>query len=123
MQTNILLLIILCHIIDDFVLQPICLSKLKQEEWWKKQDGYKELYKNDYKVALVIHSMSWSIITLLPIIMLTTASEMAIFDIFLLNTIIHYIVDELKANKGKINLVTDQLIHFVQITIVWLLSW
>ena len=98
MQTNILLLIILCHIIDDFVLQPISLSKLKQEKWWKKQEGYKELYENDFRAALAIHSMSWSIVVLLPIIMLSTASEMAIFVTFLLNTVIHYIVDDLKAN-------------------------
>jgi hypothetical protein len=35
------------------------------------------------------------------------------------NTIIHYIVDDLKANKLKINLIADQSIHLFQILISW----
>ena len=120
---SILLLMILCHVIDDFVLQPICLSKLKQKEWWVKQDGYKELYQNDYKMALAVHSMSWSIMVLLPIIMLSEVSEMALLWMFIFNATFHYIIDDTKANKGKINLVTDQCIHFLQILLAWSLCW
>ena len=120
---TILLLMILCHIIDDFVFQPICLSKLKQKNWWKKQEEYNELYQNDYKAALAIHSMSWSIMVLVPIIFLTEASQIGILFMFSLNTIIHYVTDDAKANKKKINLATDQTIHFLQILMAWSLSW
>lgn len=61
MEIKILLLMLLCHIIDDFVLQPICLSKLKQKDWWEKHIYENVMYKDDYKMALFIHSMSWSI--------------------------------------------------------------
>ena len=119
----ILLLMILCHVIDDFVLQPICLSKLKQEKWWKQHEEYKDLYKNDYKVALLIHSMSWSIMVMLPIIFFVNVPQINIFLMFVLNTFIHYLTDDEKANKGTINLVTDQGIHFTQILMAWSLCW
>lgn len=35
-----LILSILLHIIDDFIFQPICLSKLKQKKYW--EDTLKE---------------------------------------------------------------------------------
>ena len=38
---------------------------------------------------------------------------------YIINIIIHALVDDLKANKFKINLVTDQLIHIVQIIVTW----
>jgi hypothetical protein len=33
------------------------------------------------------------------------------------NTIIHAIVDDLKANRNKLNLIQDQLLHLAQIVI------
>ena len=120
---SILLLMILCHVIDDFVLQPICLSKLKQEKWWEQHEEYKDLYKNDYKVALLIHSMSWSIMVMLPIIFFVNIPQINIFLMFVLNTFIHYLTDDEKANEGTINLVTDQGIHFTQILMTWSLCW
>ena len=63
----IFLIMILLHIIDDFVLQPICLSKLKQKSFWETYVKDDEKYKFDYKVALVIHALSWSIMIHLPL--------------------------------------------------------
>ena len=54
MYIKIILLMILLHIIDDFVLQPISLSKLKQKSFWELYLKDSELYKNDY---LAIHLM------------------------------------------------------------------
>lgn len=119
MEIKILLLMILCHIIDDFVLQPICLSKLKQKEWWKTQKGYKDLYKNDYKMALFIHSISWSIMIMLPFLLMPIVNNSTIGLMFLINTSIHYLVDNLKANKGVMNLVEDQSIHLIQVGLTW----
>ena len=42
MFIKIVLFMILFHIIDDFVLQPISLSNLKQKKWWEKQEGYSD---------------------------------------------------------------------------------
>lgn len=118
---KILLLMILAHVVDDFVLQPVCLSKLKQKSWWEKQEGYKRLYKDDYKMALLIHSMSWSIMALLPAIFMLNPTGALLFGVFVVNTLIHYVVDNEKANKGHLNLMADQLIHLSQIFVSWVI--
>ena len=116
MFIKILLFMILLHIIDDFVLQPISLSNLKQKKWWKKQEGYSDKYKDDYKVALAIHSISWSIMIHIPlVIMFPSLGQLALLISFIVNALIHYFIDDLKANKLKINLFEDQMVHFCQI--------
>lgn len=116
MFIKIVLFMILFHIIDDFVLQPICLSKLKQKSWWEKQEGYSDKYKDDYKVALAIHSISWSIMIHIPlVIMFPSLGQLALLISFIVNAVIHYFIDDLKANKLKINLFEDQMVHFCQI--------
>lgn len=116
MFIKILLFMILLHIIDDFVLQPISLSNLKQKKWWKKQEGYSDKYKDDYKVALAIHSISWSIMIHIPlVIVFPSLGQLALLISFIVNAVIHYYIDDLKANKLKINLFEDQIVHFWQI--------
>ena len=117
---KLLLLMILMHIVDDYYLQGI-LASMKQKSWWEKQDGYKSLYKNDYKMALLMHSMSWSIMILLPVIFILNTNQYALFAIFVINTFIHYHIDDLKANKKQINLIFDQTIHMMQIIATWIL--
>lgn len=116
MFIKIVLFMILFHIIDDFVLQPISLSNLKQKKWWEKQEGYSDKYKDDYKVALAIHSISWSIMIHIPlVIMFPSLWQLALLISFIVNAVIHYFIDDLKANKLKINLFEDQMVHFCQI--------
>ena len=116
MFIKILLFMILLHIIDDFVLQPISLSNLKQKKWWKKQEGYSDKYKDDYKVALAIHSISWSIMIHIPLVIIfPSLGQLALLISFISNAVIHYYIDDLKANKLKINLFEDQMVHFWQI--------
>ena len=116
MFIKILLFMILLHIIDDFVLQPISLSNLKQKKWWEKQEGYSDKYKDDYKVALAIHSISWSIMIHVPlVIVFPSLGQLALLISFIANAVIHYYIDDLKANKLKINLFEDQMVHFWQI--------
>ena len=112
------LIMILLHIIDDFVLQPICLSKLKQKSYWETYVKDDEKYKFDYKVALIIHALSWSIMIHLPL-MAIGVSEYSIFISVILNTIIHAWVDDEKANKLNKTLFEDQFIHFSQIVGTW----
>ena len=116
MFIKIVLFMILFHIIDDFVLQPISLSNLKQKKWWEKQEGYSDKYKDDYRVALAIHSISWSIMIHIPlVIMFPSLGQLALLISFIVNAVIHYFIDNLKANKLKINLFEDQMVHFCQI--------
>ena len=113
---------ILMHIVDDYYLQGI-LASMKQKKWWEKQEGYKSLYKNDYKMALLMHSMSWSIMILLPAIFLFNVQGIVLLAIFIINTFIHYVVDNEKANKLRINLMVDQTLHIMQIFITWAIIW
>ena len=111
---------LLLHIIDDFVLQPICLNRLKQKNWWinecEKNDIDFTQYQDDYKCALFIHGLSWSIMVSLPLIFYPARNGGLFLSIAIIcNAIIHAVVDNLKANEYKISLVKDQAIHLVQI--------
>lgn len=114
------LIMILLHIIDDFVLQPICLSKLKQKSFWEPYVKDDEKYKFDYKVALVIHALSWAIMIHLPL-MFIVSNEILVLISVIINTAIHAWIDDEKANKLNINLLIDQILHLLQICIVWAL--
>lgn len=114
----VLILMIFAHIIDDYYLQGI-LASMKQKSWWKEKAPDK-LYKYDYIVALIMHSISWSVMICLPILyVFAWQPHWAVYLLFGINVIIHAIVDDLKANKKKINLIIDQSIHLVQILITW----
>ena len=107
---------IFCHIVDDYYLQG-WLASAKQKKWWQ-ENAPQKLYKYDYIVALIMHSMSWSFMIMLPIAMSMLFNIPTMFLIvFICNAIIHGVVDNLKANKLKINLITDQSIHLLQIVI------
>ena len=111
----VLIFMILCHIIDDFVLQG-WLASAKQLSWWKKQEGYNDFYKNDYKMALFMHSLEWSIMIHLPIIVFYNFQVTIVILISILgNCYLHYLIDDLKANLKVFNLVIDQIFQIIQV--------
>lgn len=117
----IFLAMVFMHILDDYRLQGI-LASMKQKEWWEAQKEYNPLYKYDYVAALIMHSYSWSFMIMFPIaIMLNFDISIGFVIALFANMIVHCIVDDLKANKKKINLVVDQTIHIIQILITGLI--
>lgn len=119
-NVGLLLLMIFCHIVDDYKLQGI-LASMKQKDWWVEQTSFTKLYKYDYIVALLVHSFSWSFMILLPFFITSSFNiTPVILGIFCINIVIHAVVDDLKANKKKINLWVDQLIHLIQIIATWI---
>lgn len=110
----ILLSMIFLHIVDDYYLQGI-LAKMKQKNWWEKQTTNKK-YKYDYIIALFEHAFSWTFVVFIPLFII---NKWNIF-FFIGNLIIHAFIDNLKANKLKINLIQDQFVHFIQIILTWL---
>ena len=109
-------LMIFCHIVDDYYLQGI-LASMKQRSWWEENYPQK-LYKYDYIMALVTHAISWAFMIMLPIAVYMSFRPTNFFFVMLvINSVIHALVDDLKANKHKINLIMDQCIHFVQIVV------
>lgn len=122
MKIALLIFMLLAHITDDYYLQG-WLASAKTKNWWKKNAPNK-LYSKDYIMALFCHSLSWSIMVFLPILIYSLYNQIDLDWFYLvlpINLIIHAIIDDLKANKFKINLIIDQSIHFIQIFITWLI--
>ena len=124
MKALILIIMFFLHIVDDYYLQGI-LAKMKMKDWWEKQTD-KPLYKYDYLMALFEHAFSWSFVVMSPIMILMIYHNdyhllFNYITLLIFNTIVHADIDHLKANLYYINLITDQLIHFVQIIVTWLI--
>ena len=109
-------LMIFCHIVDDYYLQGI-LASMKQRSWWEENYPQKS-YSYDYIMALAMHAMSWAFMIMLPVAAYMGFRPTNIFFVMLaVNSVIHALVDDLKANKHKINLIVDQCIHLAQIAV------
>lgn len=114
----VLLLMIFCHIVDDYYLQG-WLASAKQKKYWE-ENAPDEMYKHDYIWALIMHSFSWTFMIMLPIALTMNFNITSQFiHIFLWNTAIHVIADDAKANKKRFNLIQDQIIHLVQIVLTF----
>lgn len=114
------LCMIFCHIADDYYLQGI-LTNLKQKSFWK-MNAPDKMYEYDYIMALLMHALSWSFMVMLPLLVHFNFDPPNLFFVlYAVNTAVHAVVDDLKANKRQINLIADQSIHIVQILATLLL--
>lgn len=114
----ILVLMIFMHIVDDYYLQG-WLASAKQKKWWQ-DNAPQKLYRHDYIMALIMHSFSWAFMIMLPIAIDRKFAVTWVYAVALIvNATVHGIVDNLKANKLKINLIQDQSIHITQIVITF----
>lgn len=112
----IILVMIFCHIVDDYYLQG-WLASAKQKSYWA-ENADERMYKFDYIWALIMHSFSWSFMIMLPIAFINGFDlTISFLTLLIFNVIIHAVTDDLKANKKKINLWGDQLIHICQIVL------
>lgn len=110
----IVLWMIFFHIVDDYYLQG-WLASAKQKRWWE-ENAPQPKYKYDYIWALLMHSFSWTFMIMLPIAVTTSFNLDKVFMIlFVLNMCLHAVIDDMKANRGLINLWQDQLLHIAQI--------
>ena len=115
----ILVLMIYMHIVDDYYLQG-WLASAKQKKWWQ-DNAPQKLYRHDYIIALIMHSFSRAFMVMLPIAIDRQFAVTWIYAVALIvNATVHGIVDNLKANKLKINLIQDQSIHIMQIVITFI---
>jgi len=110
------------HLIDDYKLQGI-LANFKQKEWWR-ENAPDEMYEYDYITALIEHAFSWTFSIHIPVFAYACINQnwrawWVYLSIFVLNWILHALVDNLKANERVINLRQDQTAHFLQILVTW----
>lgn len=116
----IFILMLFCHYLADYPMQGI-LASMKQKSWWKQQQNYNDKYKYDYIAALFIHSFVWAFMISLPILIKNHLETNFMYLFWLiLNTLIHCIIDNCKANLNLINLITDQILHLIQIILTFL---
>lgn len=114
----IFLLMIFCHIVDDYYLQG-WLASAKQKKYWE-ENAPDKMYKHDYIWALIMHSFSWAFMVMLPVAFLMSFNIGFDFVMtFIWNVIIHAITDDAKANRRKINLIQDQITHLIQIVLTF----
>lgn len=122
-QLTLLLLMLFCHIVDDYYLQGI-LASMKQRKWWR-DNAPDQMYQYDWVIALLEHAFSWAFIVHLPLLLyrylgLIEYSGFVFLASFTINWIIHAVVDHLKANLFKISLIQDQVFHICQIAMTWI---
>lgn len=119
---------ILLHIIEDFHLQGI-LASMKQESWWQSECNKLDIeyrlskYKYDHIIGLCVHALENSIFIALPLIIDSLITTFTVSPnntcfigwvfIIVANTVIHAVIDNFKCNWKGINLITDQVLHFV----------
>lgn len=115
MDIFILLSLVFFHIIADFHVQNTFMAKYKQAKEWKI---YGKPYLYDWVPVLVVHSFSWAFFTFLPLLYYVYNKDMT-FNMWAIvvgvNTVIHFIIDDQKCNRFRINLIQDQLYHLLQI--------
>lgn len=110
----VVLLMIFLHIVADYNLQG-WLATAKTKDFWE-QNAPEKLYKRDYIYALLMHSISWTFLIMLPIAYVMDFNINSRFiSYFLLNVYLHATIDNAKANKKTISLATDQNCHLIQI--------
>lgn len=85
---KLIITLIFCHLVGDYVLQNDFIAKTKGENWYH----------------LIVHCMLYC----LPFFVLFGLTWQLSF-IF----ITHMIIDPLKARYSKINYATDQLLHYI----------
>lgn len=126
---KIFLLILLLHYFADFTLQKLSgLHNFKQKDWWDEElnkttnwttyQGMVKKYGKDYLMGMFCHCVFWALVTFAPIIYLSN-NDWFIIGMLIFNTAFHFIVDDLKANWHRINLIQDQNLHLVQIALTF----
>lgn len=114
----ILFLMIFLHIADDYYFQGI-LAQMKQKTFWQ-ENAPEPMYRYDYLWALIMHAFSWTFMVMLPVMLINNFVLDAEFLLyFIFHLMLHAQTDDLKANARKINLWQDQMIHMLQILMIF----
>lgn len=128
-RTGIFLIMLVLHILIDFHLQG-WLSQSKQKDYWltifpnmEDKKDKSNMYRNDYKCCLLVHSLFWTFMIMLPAFICSTTRVSILIVVYIINTILHYIIDDLKANEKTINLIDDQIVHVVQLLFTLILCF
>lgn len=83
---------------------------------------FRKKYRYDWIASLFMHSLEWTYLVMLPVAIWQGFCVSILFIwMFVVNILFHMIIDHLKANKLRINLVLDQALHVMQIGVTFAL--
>ena len=105
----------LCHLLADYPLQG-WLAQAKAKSYWANSAKDN---RNDWIAALAGHAIMWGILVMAPVAIASNFQLDWFWVALPINIVLHYIIDNQKANKRQINLIQDQCLHVVQILITW----
>lgn len=120
-KLSVLGLMFLLHLIADFALQSVRDANLKQKKWWEdatKEMENREMYRYDWIAGMACHCLLWSLMVCLPLV-----TRLIYLPMVIVQAAAHFWIDDMKANRLKINLIEDQFLHLAQIIGVWLFSY
>ena len=118
----VILWMIFFHVVADYNLQG-WLASAKQKSYWE-QNAPAKMYKNDYIMALIMHSISWTFMIMLPIAYAQEFNVGVDFGVFFaINVALHAFTDNVKANWNQINLWEDQFVHIMQIIVTFIVLY
>lgn len=119
-----LLVSVYLHFWDDFHHQG-CLKEMKQRIWWETHPQYTDEYANDYKICMMVHAFEWACAVHAPYIiyglyngLFTDMKVVMTLTSITFHMLYHARIDSMKANERKINLVTDQANHMIQLLVI-----
>lgn len=118
----VILWMIFFHVVADYNLQG-WLASAKQKSYWE-QSAPDKMYERDYIMALIMHSIGWTFMIMLPIAYVQQFNvDIMFLVLFVGNVILHAIIDHMKANEKIINLWRDQCMHMIQIATTFMLLY
>lgn len=116
---KVLLCMLYLHLIDDYKMQG-WLASAKSKSWWQQNCPDKK-YNKDYIIALIEHGFMNAFMVHIPIYIWLCKNEVALFASVFVFAFLHAIIDDLKANVKRINLIQDQLLHILLIFLWWVM--
>ena len=125
---SIFVFILISHFLYEFVLQPVRLVNVKTKCAYKKV--YEERYnqpvpktsEKDYLYAMMISGAFWACIVSIPIMLaLGFMVNWSFLILIVCLAIFHSCIDFLKVGKQRINILMEQLLYGVLLTIMFVI--
>ena len=116
---RIFFVMLLLHVVAEFVLQPVALLRLKQKTYWEQPENPNG-GKDASAIAIAINAILWSVMIMLPLMYYSTDGDLILLLVFLVNMLAHAYIDEYATNRHKLTFVTAQSLYLLQLIITFL---
>ena len=118
---RIFFVMLLLHVVAEFVLQPVALLRLKQKTYWE-QPEHPNGGKDASAMAIALYAILWSVMIMLPLMYYSTEGDLILLLVFLFNMLAHAYIDEYATNRHKLSFVMSQSLYLLQLTITFLVT-